>query len=260
MLSKYLDVMKAAALRCGEMILDRSAIHTTSKTSSRDVVTQYDVAVQSALVDELHRAFPEAEFVAEEDPTRTAAAGKVVFVIDPIDGTMNFVKNFHHSCISIGCLMDGQPVAAVVYDPYKKELFHAGRGMGAFLNEESIHVTEDDLADTLVLFGTSPYHPAATEQTFRMAHRMYSRSLDVRRMGAAALDLCYIACGRAGLFFEMQLSLWDYAAGVLILMEAGGVAMKLDGSPLEYAVKKSSVLVGSPKTIAQSGLLEEACF
>lgn len=257
MLIKYLGVMKEAALRCGELILDRSAVHTTSKTSSRDVVTQYDVAVQSALVDDLHRAFPEAEFVAEEEPAHDAAAGKVVFVIDPIDGTMNFVKNFHHSCISIGCLMDGQPAAAVVYDPYKKELFHAGRGMGAYLNGEPIHVTEDDLADTLVLFGTSPYNPAATEQTFRMAHRMYNKSLDVRRMGSAALDLCYTACGRAGLYFEMQLSLWDYAAGALILTEAGGVAMKLDGSPLGYAVKKSSILVGSPKTVSQSGLLDE---
>lgn len=259
MISAYLDAMKAAAIKCGSLILDRSAIpmNTNSKTSRRDVVTQYDFEVQTALVEYLSRAFPEAQFVTEEAPVQTFTAVKTVFVIDPIDGTMNFVKNFHHSCISIGCLSEGLPVAAVVYDPYKQELFHAARGMGAFLNEAPISVTDAALADTLVLFGTSPYNTETIDETFENIKKIYHKCLDLRRTGSAALDLCYVACGRAGLYFESRLSLWDYAAGALILMEAGGRVMKMDGSALTFSLEKSSILVGSHQTIAQSGLIPE---
>ena len=140
MLNTYLDAMKTAAVKCGSLILDRSAIamNINSKTSHRDVVTQYDFAVQTALVEYLSGVFPQAQFVTEETPEHNIVTDKMMFVIDPIDGTMNFVKNFHHSCISIGCLMGGMPVAAVVYDPYKQELFHAAQGMGAFLNDVPI--------------------------------------------------------------------------------------------------------------------------
>lgn len=259
MLTVYLDAMKTAAVNCGSLILDRSAfaMNINSKTSGRDVVTQYDYAVQTALVEALSREFPRAQFVTEEAPADAIDPDRTVFVIDPIDGTMNFVKNFHHSCISIGCFLGGRPAAAVVYDPYKRELFHAARGMGAFLNDAPIRVTDAPLADTLVLFGTSPYDMEAAQQTFDNVRRIYTECLDLRRTGSAALDLCYVACARAGLYFESRLSLWDYAAGVLILTEAGGVAMKLDGSPLTFSLEKSSVLVGTRQTIAQSGLLPE---
>jgi len=171
---------------------------------------------------------------------------------------MNFVKDLQHSCISIGCLEAGQPIAAVVYDPYRQELFSAIRGKGAFLNEKPIAVTGDDLADTLVLFGTAPYDDASTAWTFQTAHALYEKSLDVRRSGSAALDLCYVACGRAGLFFEAQLSLWDYAAGALIVTEAGGRVTRLDGAPLAFARGKSSLMAGTAKTLSQSKLTGKA--
>ena len=258
-MKQYLEIMKQAATECGSLILDRSAmaLNLSSKTSNRDVVTQYDISVQSALVSRLHAAFPEAAFITEENADTPSADGNVCFVIDPIDGTMNFVKHYHHSCISLGCLVDGKPVAGVVYDPYKQELFSAAAGMGAFLNDTPICVTQDDLSDTLVLFGTSPYNTETTDQTFDTVKSIYTRCLDVRRTGSAALDLCYVACGRAGLYFEARLSLWDYAAGALILTEAGGTVTKLDGTPLDFQLGKSSVLAGTDKTIPQSGLLRE---
>ena len=259
MINAYLDVMKAAAIKCGSLILDRSAIsmNTSSKTSQRDVVTQYDFEVQTALVEYLSRVFPDSQFVTEEAPVQNFTAEKTVFVIDPIDGTMNFVKNLHHSCISIGCFVGGLPVAAVVYDPYMQELFHAVRGGGAFLNDSPISVTDAALADTLVLFGTSPYNTETVDRTFDIIKKIYHKCLDLRRTGSAALDLCYVACGRAGLYFESRLSLWDYAAGALILTEAGGLVMKMDGSPLTFSLEKSSVLAGSHQTIVQSELISE---
>lgn len=258
MLNTYLNAMKSAATECGSIMLDRSAIamNINSKSSHRDVVTQYDFEVQSALVKRLSVSFPEASFVTEETPERNTLTNGTVFVIDPIDGTMNFVKNYHHSCISIGCFIGGTPAAAVVYDPYKKELFYAAKGMGAFLNGSPIFVTDDPLADTLILFGTSPYNTETADQTFANLQALYHKCLDLRRTGSAALDLCYVACGRAGLYFEARLSLWDYAAGTLILTEAGGIAMKLDGSPLDFSLKKSSILVGSQRCIVQSGLVQ----
>lgn len=259
MTAKYLDVMKAAALECGRLILEHSTVsmQAIQKTSFRDIVTQYDIEIQAALIKRLRQAFPEAVFIAEESPSEPISSDKVIFVIDPIDGTANFVKNFHHSCISIGCLTEGYPSAAVVYNPYLNELFYAIRGQGAFLNDTPISVSTEDLTNSLVLFGTSPYNATSSTQTFLTISQIFNKCMDIRRMGSAALDLCYVACGRAGLFFEAQLSLWDYIAGGLILTEAGGTVVKLDGSPLNYSLEKSSILAGSCRTIAQSELLKE---
>ena len=153
---------------------------------------------------------------------------------------MNFVHGFHHSCISAAYAEEGTVRVGAIYNPYIDEMFTAIRGEGAFLNGRPIAVSRDGLSESVVCFGTSPYHPELADRTFRLVRKAFDAGLDVRREGAAALDLCTVAAGRAGLYFELQLSLWDYAAGKLIVEEAGGCCCTVEGE---------GILAGSPAAV-----------
>ncbi len=253
---KLLEDMKKVAHECGRIMLSasRKELFVQQKTGGRDLVTKYDVAVQEYAVSTLAEMYPDAKFFCEEGTDRNELCEGMVFVIDPIDGTANFAADMHHSCVSIGCFKDGVPYAGVVYAPYTDEMFSGAVGHGAYFNGKQIHVTVDDLENTIVLFGTSPYNPELWDETFRRARDILPKCMDLRRFGAAAIDICYVAAGRAGLFFEEILALWDYAAGLVILNEAGGVALRLDGKPLYLTGEKTNIIAGSVKTIDQSGL------
>jgi len=231
-------------------------ISAREKSGFRDLVTEYDTAVQAFAVRELSAAWPEASFVCEESEDPAAPSGGPVFVIDPIDGTLNFVHHFRHSCTSIACLLDGEPAAGAVYDPYADEMFTAKKGAGAFRNGQRLQLRPQALAESIAIFGTSPYNDGLAGDTFSRVRDLYARCQDVRRSGSAALDLCWVAAGRAGLFFEASLSLWDYAAGALIVEEAGGRCGKLSGAPLTYEIgRKSSVRAGGIRQFQESGFL-----
>ena len=180
-----------------------------------------------------------------------------LFIIDPIDGTMNFVHHLNHSAISVAYTCRGVLEAAAVYNPYVDEMFTAVRGEGAFLNGRRLHVETLPLEDTLICFGSAPYNTALTKPSFALAELAYRTGLDIRRQGTASLDLCTVAAGRAGAYFELSLSLWDYAAGALIVSEAGGVVTKIDGSPVAWDGSKSSVLAASPENSAALQKLAE---
>ena len=256
--SRLLEVMTHVARKCGKMMLNADVEHAAAreKTSRRDLLTAYDVKIQEFAVRELSSAFPDARFICEESDANTAADDGVTFIIDPIDGTANFVHRIGHSCTSIGCTKNARPIAAAVYDVYKDELFTAEMGKGAFLNGEAIHVFSGALADSIVMFGTSPYNMDYADETFDRVRSIFGRCQDVRRSGSAALDLCYAAAGRVGLFFESELSLWDYAAGALIVEEAGGVFLTLEGKAMTYdRPHKISGIAGSRQIIKESGFL-----
>ncbi|MBQ7715119.1 MAG: inositol monophosphatase [Clostridia bacterium] len=256
--TELLAAMEKTALICGSIIKGAKEDHVASreKTNFRDLVTSYDVKVQNTAVEMLKRQFPKAAFFCEEGDDRGSLSGDTVFVIDPIDGTANFANHMNISCISIGCFRNGKPLAGVVYDPYNDELYSAAKGCGATLNKKAIRVTDDPLEHTLVMVGTSPYNPELWQKTVDKIGYIMPKCLDVRRRGAAALDLCAVACGRAGLFFEEILALWDFAAGILILEEAGGAAYTLEGRPMPLDGGKSNIIAGSPRCIAESGILE----
>ena len=129
----------------------------------------------------------------------------------------------------------------IVYNPYLNETYTAIKSKGAFLNGERISVTKRPLKDSLSIFGTSPYNVEYAEKSFELAYRMFKKSADVRRGGSAAIDLCAVAAGRANIFFEMILSPWDFAAGSLIVEEAGGVVTTMDNEPLDIRKKCSAV-------------------
>ena len=239
-------VIEKAEREGAELMLHARKVLAETKSGRRDVVTEYDRRVQELLMKRLREAAPEAGFFCEETEEHSRADRGLVFIIDPIDGTMNFVRGFHHSCLSVACALDGEVMAGAIYNPYLDEMFTAVRGQGAFLNGRPIHVAEGELAENVVCFGTAPYNPACTEQTFALARRLYDMSLDVRREGSAALDLCSVAAGRAGLYFELSLSLWDYAAGMLLVREAGGVCRTPDGGEPPLSGEKSGIVAGSP--------------
>jgi myo-inositol-1(or 4)-monophosphatase len=271
--SEYLlPSMSRTARACGEIM--RSAyckadgaakpgsdadgtISSVTKTGFRDLVTEYDTKIQQYAVSALTDAFPGAHFICEEgDPANPSAEG-LTFIIDPIDGTANFTHHYGHSCTSIACTKNGKPVAGVIYDPFKDELFTALRGGGAHLNGRTIHVFEGGLAESLVVFGTAPYNLGLMDNTLGAVRSIFGRCQDIRRTGSAALDLCYTAAGRVGLYFEFELSVWDYAAGALIVEEAGGMCRTIDGGELSYdGSRKSSIIAGSRERIDESGIIQ----
>lgn len=256
-LRNLVEKMTETAYECGKIILsaDEDNLGTKIKSSRRDLVTDYDVRVQKFAVEKLSSYFEEAAFFCEENNQSDDLQGELVFVIDPIDGTSNFVFGLNHSCVSIGCLSRGIPVAGVVYDPYKDELFSAYKGGGAYLNGKKIGVTPSELVETVTVFGSSPYNPENLEDTLDKIRRIFGKSIDIRRSGSAALDICYVACGRYGLYFESVVSLWDYLAAYVILTEAGGKISNYDGEVLPLSSEKTSIIAGSELTVKESGLL-----
>ncbi|MBE6940010.1 MAG: inositol monophosphatase [Ruminococcaceae bacterium] len=237
MLGKMVSIVR----RAGDMIRD---VHhpedvTREKNGPADLVTQYDESVQAFLRQELLALLPEAGFLGEEGDHEELTQ-EWVFIVDPIDGTTNFVRNLHNSGISVALARGEQVEIGVVYNPFTDEMFYARRGQGAFCDGQPLQVSGNDPDHSVVMFGSTLYDDELTDDFFRMMRLLYDRCLDFRRFGSAALDLCYIAAGRVEIYCECRLRPWDYAAGSLILQEAGGCVTQLDGSPLSMR-KPSSV-------------------
>ncbi len=222
-----------------------------SKSGDQNYATEYDVKTQARLIRELGEVVPDASFLAEEDDGEghNAESGRGrLFVIDPIDGTTNFMHDLKHSAVSVALLDGGKTVFGCVYNPYLDECFFAEAKKGAFLRigdkTERISVSSRGLDDALVAFGTTPYEKNYAKETFERVMKLFSRCRDVRREGSAALDMCYVAAGRYDVYFELALSPWDFAAGALILAEAGGILTDLDGNAIGEP-KKTSVLAAN---------------
>lgn len=244
-LEKQIDeIMREAA----GIMLHASNVMPESKTDARNVVTEYDRRVQEFLVGALAAVLPEAKFFCEENDRQDDLMAEHVFVIDPIDGTMNFVHGLNHSCISVAYASNGEILIGKVYNPYVDEMFSAVKGEGAYLNGKRIHADDAGLSDSLVLVGTAPYNVELADETFALMKKAFLAGLDVRRQGSAALDMCSVAAGRAGVYFELRVSIWDIAAGMLILAEAGGVSLNLDGREAGFVGERQSILAAGKKT------------
>ena len=239
LVQKMIDVVR----ECGEVILnaDRNTIEIDSKAGPANFVTEYDKKVQDLLEDKLIAIVPDAKFVGEEENSEKVTSKGKYFVVDPIDGTTNFIKDYHVSCISVALIENDKVEIGIVYNPYLNEMFWAQRGKGAYCNDKKIQVSDQPLSNGVVLFGTSPYYEELHEKSFETAYKYFKQALDIRRSGSAALDLCSIAAGSAELYFELRLSPWDYAAGSLIVEEAGGVVTTVDGEAICFD-KPCSVL------------------
>ena len=238
--------------RAGKIMLGAEDIESQNnikeKGNAANVVTVYDFAVQEFLLGEISKAIPGAVFIAEEkenDPS--VLEGEYCFVIDPIDGTSNFAHGYRHSCISLALFSHGEATFSAIYNPYQDEMFSATKGEGTFVNGKKVSVGDRDFSHSIAAFGTSPYYKETHgERTFKLATKLYKQCSDVRRLGSAALDLAYLAAGRNDLFFECLLSPWDFAAGYLLIKEAGGIITDMDGNELTFTAP-CSVLAASPR-------------
>ncbi|MCO6498590.1 MAG: inositol monophosphatase [Chitinophagaceae bacterium] len=211
----------------------------SNKEGINNLVTQADFASEKAILEVIKSAFPGDGIVSEESPEEKTDSG-YKWIIDPIDGTVNFANGIPICCVSIGLEHDGAMEMGLVYNPFIKELFFAEKGKGAFLNDQPIHVSQKTEVIHSCLVTGFPYtyirEPNGPLQVFE---RLITRGIPVRRLGSAAIDLCWVAAGRFDGFYEHQLHAWDSAAGYLIVEEAGGKVTNMKGekySPYEYGI------------------------
>lgn len=242
-LSQLLEQVCVIVREDGERILAMRHPEIYTKEGHANFVTSADLASQDFLVERLTPLLPQAHFFAEEQEDNVLAPG-YNWLIDPIDGTTNFMRGMRASSISVALTEDDRCVLGVVYNFYTGELFSAVRGMGAHLNGAPIHAACVPLDQTLICVGTAPYDRGLMEGSLEVIRTLYASCGDLRRGGSAAIDLCCVAAGRADGFFEARLSPWDYAAASLIVEEAGGVISSVAPYTLDFQ-HKSPVLAGS---------------
>ena len=180
-----LEKIKQIVLECGKNLLSRDIKEINFKTSGRDVVTEYDIKNQDMIIDYLSKEFKEAGFFSEESATDCFPTNELVFVIDPIDGTMNFTKDTGYSCISVACFKNRKPYVGVVYNPYRDEIFTATLNGGAFCNGKPITVTDQPLSNCLVQTNTSSYFSPLISDSIKRIAAILPKCIDVRVQGSA---------------------------------------------------------------------------
>jgi myo-inositol-1(or 4)-monophosphatase len=222
--TRYLRVAKHAALAAGKLLMASYGKLRHSQISMKaknDFVTEIDKKSEKRIISIIQKTFPRHAIQAEESGV-TSGKG-ILWVIDPLDGTSNYIHQFPLFSVSIGVLENGRPIAGVIYDPVHRELFTAERGKGAFLNGRRIRVTKiSKLADSLMATGIPFRARERFSQYLASFEKISLSSVGMRRGGSAALDLAYVACGRFDGFWEIDLSPWDIAAGAILIEEAGG--------------------------------------
>ncbi|QBC31439.1 MULTISPECIES: inositol monophosphatase family protein [Pandoraea] len=249
-----LNIAVKAARRAGNIIsrasLDIDTVKVTKKQHN-DFVTEVDKAAEQAIIETLLQAYPDHAILAEESGEEHGKSGsEYQWIIDPLDGTTNFIHGLQYYCTSVALAHKGIVSQAVIYDPTRNELFTASRGRGAFLDGKRIRVSRRDrLADGLIGTGFPFRDLQGVENYLKMFGTMTEHCAGIRRPGAAALDLANVAAGRMDGFFEQGLNAWDMAAGSLLITEAGGLVGNYTGE--SDFLFEGEVLAGNPKIYAQ---------
>ena len=245
-----LNVAVMAARRAGAVLIRNLVKLEKLKVEVKghnDYVSEADRAAERAVIDVIQKHYPGHAIVAEESGKTGDPASDTVWIIDPLDGTTNYLHGFPVFAVSIGVQVAGRMAHGVVYDPMRQELFTASRGAGAQLDEHKIRVSGQAEMERALIGTGFPFRQADYEMGpyLDMLGKIIRNTSGVRRPGAAALDLCYVAAGRLDAFWETGLAPWDLAAGSLIIREAGGIISGLDGS--EDYLETGHVLCGTPK-------------
>jgi myo-inositol-1(or 4)-monophosphatase len=249
-----LNTAVKAARQAGSVIMRGARdldILTVSKKRHNDFVTEVDKAAEVAIIDILLKAYPGHAILAEESGVSGGPEdAEFKWIIDPLDGTTNFIHGFPQYCVSIGLMHKGIVTQGVIFDPTRNELFTATRGAGAYLNDRRIRVSKRiKLSETLIGTGFPFRDMAHLDHYIGMFRDMTKSVTAIRRPGAAALDLAYVACGRLDGFWEIGLAPWDMAAGSLLIQEAGGLIGDLKGEP--GYLESGNVVGGNPKIFVQ---------
>lgn len=245
-MKRLMDQAAEAIIGLGAFVRDERKKLKIDEKGFANFVTNIDLEVQERLKERLGALAPDAAFLSEESPYVERDSGKPCWIVDPIDGTTNLIHGYPHVAISVA-YFDGEDRFGIVYNPFDGELYTAARGKGAFLNGEPIRVSEAGrMEQTIIGFGL-PYNRDRARVMFRAAEKVFATCQDMKRKGAAALDLCYVAAGRLDGFFEVDLNVWDFAAGCVILEEAGGEVSDWLGRQIGPQTRKADVLSSNGK-------------
>lgn len=255
------NLMLNAARKAGHVIIrhipkiDRLNVETKGL---HDYVSEVDKMAEKEIIYELKRAYPDYAIIGEESGSH--GENRFAFVIDPLDGTSNYLRGIPHYCVSIALCENLQPVAGLIYDPVNDEVFSATKGAGAYLNERRIRASgRERLNSALLATGFAPRVRDQLNNHLTALAPILENAEDLRRTGSAALDLCYVAAGRLDGYFEAGTKAWDVAAGMLIASEAGAVCTDFQGRTLE--LDAGSVVCAQYKLAKEiSGMLTEAGF
>lgn len=218
-----------------ELVLNEQEASQVTVKGAADYVTQVDFHVQEYVRSRLAELWPDIQFMGEEGPSGKGDKSgldfdKAVWILDPVDGTTNLIHGFRHSAVSLGLCVGGEVVCGVIYLPFTDEMFYAAKGEGAYLNGRPIHVSRAaSMAESLISVGTTPYEHEYADRNFELFKKIFLDCQDIRRIGSAAIELAYVACGRLEAFFEMNLKPWDFAAGTILIEEAGGTVTDFEG-------------------------------
>jgi len=245
-INKKIDVAILAARQAGKIILEKLGNTAFSDKAKSNLVTEADLTAQKTITDCIRKHFPTHGIFAEEEALLLNKGAEDLWIIDPLDGTNNFAHTIPHFSISIAYTRAGQVVAGVIFDPNRDEMFTAVKGSGAFLNGTSISVSEArSLQEAIIATGFYYDRDLMMRKTLETIEKLFEANIHgIRRFGSAALDLCWVACGRFDAYFEYKLSPWDFAAGMLILEEAGGKCTDHMGNPLNLKSKGIAVSNG----------------
>lgn len=233
--SKYTELAINAAKGAGKILQDSFGKSHTIKTKEgrHNLVTEADTVCENLIISSIKKVYPDHNFLAEESGASVGSNSEFQWVIDPLDGTVNFAHHIPMFAVSIACVKAGAVISGVIYHPLLNELFVAERGKGAYLNDEKISVTETKELDKAILSTGFPYNAFENpRRCIDLFTHFVKEGLPVRRIGSAALDLAYLAAGRYDAFWEVSLQVWDFAAGMLLIQEAGGKCSSFDGTSL----------------------------
>jgi len=237
-------VLREHSRNLDELIVDEKA--------ANDFVTAADRASERAIIGFLHDRFPDHSVIAEESREQRRSSS-YTWIIDPLDGTTNFIHGYPVFSVSVSLRREAQIIAGAVYDPVRDEMFRGGLGHGAFLGDDPIHVSARSGLGGCLLATGFPFKMQDRLKEYLRSFEVFARSTaGIRRAGSAALDLCYVACGRFDGFWEMSLAAWDIAAGSLMVREAGGVATDFLGS--DAYMKSGNIVAANPRV--HSAMLE----
>ena len=238
--SQYLDFTREIAFKSGKVLNNYfgNIKSINKKTTSIDLVTEADLHSEKILIDKIQKKYPEHTIITEESDLKDKNSD-FRWVIDPLDGTTNFVHNLPIFAVSIGLQYKEKTILGVVYNPAADKMFYASNNNGAYLNEEIINISSSNtLSDSLIVTGFPYLQDNKWDNSFAIFKEFYSKTQGVRRLGAAALDLCFVAMGRFEVFYEFNLKPWDICAGAIIAEESGAKVTDWDGSKYPSSGKR----------------------
>lgn len=248
--NEYKETLLQTIVRVGKFIREESlkAFQVSNKEGKNNLVTEVDLKAEELIKDLIWKKFPEHGFVGEEYGIENSSSS-FQWIIDPIDGTINFANQLPLYCVSIALAIEGEVVLGSVFNPVTDELFFAEKGQGALLNNKSIRVSKQAQLDHSFLVTGFPYHFPEGIRVADIFAAVVNRGIPLRRLGSAALDLAYVAAGRFDGFWEYNLSPWDIAAGYLLVTEAGGKVTDFADEPGHFSHRQ---------TLATNGLIHQS--